>query len=68
MQGEVKITVVATGFDDDMYNVATGGRRRMEPVGRAVAKSTDGQDMATEEDDNKSEIDVPAFIRKKIKN
>ena len=53
MQGEVKITVVATGFDD----VALGSmpRKKIE------------QSKAQPEED-KEELDVPAFIRKKIKS
>jgi cell division protein FtsZ len=64
MQGEVKITVVATGFDDDVYSVAPG-RRRMEQVGARAGLGMTQQKEAEAED--KDEIDVPAFIRKKIK-
>jgi cell division protein FtsZ len=53
MQGEVKITVIATGFDSD-HPVGPVQRRqevsRMEP-----------------EDEPEDELEVPAFIRKKIK-
>ena len=56
MQGEVKITVVATGFDE--ASLAMGaGRRRTEQH-----KAIDSQEESQEE------LDVPAFIRKKIKN
>lgn len=56
MQGEVKITVVATGFDDAALG-ANMARRKSEQKKRAEA-----------EDEDKEELDVPAFIRKKIKN
>jgi len=64
MQGEVKITVVATGFDDDIYSVAPG-RRRMEPAGARAGLGMAQQ--REDEPDERDEIDVPAFIRKKIK-
>ncbi|OGB74381.1 cell division protein FtsZ [candidate division Kazan bacterium RBG_13_50_9] len=55
MQGEVKITVVATGFDE----VALGsGAHRRRPERRATK----------DEEEEKEELDVPAFIRKKIKS
>lgn len=57
MQGEVKITVVATGFDE--ASLAMGaGRKRTEQ-----RRSTTSQ-----EEEDQEELDVPAFIRKKIKN
>lgn len=52
----MKITVVATGFDDASYGVG-GGRKRAEQRRSKV-----------EEEEGKSELDVPAFIRKKIKS
>ena len=61
MQGEVKITVIATGFDDEMYNI-TPGRRRMEAA--RIGAASQSQEPIEED---KDEIDVPAFIRKKIK-
>lgn len=56
MQGEVKITVVATGFDESSLAMGAG-RRRTEQ-----RRTTDSQEESQEE------LDVPAFIRKKIKN
>ena len=53
MQGEVKITVVATGFDD----VALGSMPR-----KKIEQSK------SEPEEDKEELDVPAFIRKKIKS
>lgn len=58
MQGEVKITVVATGFDEVVLG-AVAARRKSEQQRKAVA---------TSEEDKEEELDVPAFIRKKIKN
>ncbi len=57
MQGEVKITVVATGFDE--ASLAMGAGRKRTEQRRAT---TDSQEESPEE------LDVPAFIRKKIKN
>lgn len=54
MQGEIKITVVATGFDDSYGQV-----RKAEP--RPILRPME------EREDEKDELDVPAFIRKKIK-
>jgi cell division protein FtsZ len=56
MQGEVKITVIATGFDD--ANLSISGRRKVDR--RTTTKVSD--------EDEKDELDVPAFIRKKIKS
>jgi len=58
MQGEVKITVVATGFDEVVLG-AVAARRKSEQQRKAVA---------TSEEDKDEELDVPAFIRKKIKS
>jgi len=57
MQGEVKITVVATGFDEVVLG-AVAARRKSEQQRKAVTTS----------EEDKEELDVPAFIRKKIKN
>lgn len=53
MQGEVKITVVATGFDE--VTLGSMSRKRVEQSKR-------------EPEEDKEELDVPAFIRKKIKS
>ena len=58
MQGEVKITVVATGFDEVVLG-AVAARRKSEQQRKAAA---------TSEEDKEEELDVPAFIRKKIKS
>ena len=59
MQGEIKITVIATGFDD-----AYGKTRRTESKQQPVTASVRSMEEREEERD---ELDVPAFIRKKIK-
>ncbi|MFH0905515.1 MAG: cell division protein FtsZ [bacterium] len=56
MQGEVKITVIATGFDESYTKRPRGGR--------AQASSQEGVAAHSEE---KESIDVPAFIRKKMR-
>ena len=55
MQGEVKITVIATGFDENYGQRRKGGKAPM------AREETNG-DM-----DEKDTLDVPAFIRKKIR-
>lgn len=55
MQGEVKITVVATGFDE----IA---------MGAGVARRKPERKTTKDEGEDKEELDVPAFIRKKIKS
>jgi cell division protein FtsZ len=53
MQGEIKITVIATGFDDS-YGQARKAESR--PMVRPME----------DREEEKEELDVPAFIRKKI--
>lgn len=55
MQGEIKITVIATGFDDSY-----GQMRKPEP--RPAMRPIEER-----EEERGEELDVPAFIRKKIK-
>jgi len=55
MQGEIKITVIATGFDESYIQ-----RRKMEIKPAAATRRDDREE-------DKEELDVPAFIRKKMK-
>src|SRR5690606_2417957 len=58
MQGEIKLTVIATGFDEN-YGQARKAEHRpaIKPV----------EDREREPEDDRDELDVPAFIRKKIR-
>lgn len=75
MAGEVKITVIATGFDNE-----TRGSKKVtipEPAQQAPAHQNTGfgsfgfgMNNAEPEDDSRQaedELDVPAFIRRKLK-
>jgi cell division protein FtsZ len=75
MDEEVKITVIATGFDETFGRAETSSSRSEEPIYEPVApitpeitftpKSIDGDSERDEEDED--ELEIPAFIRKKIK-
>lgn len=55
MQGEVKITLVATGFEE------APAKKKSTEAARRVAETLPRRE------EEKEELDVPAFIRKKIK-
>lgn len=61
MTGEVKITVIATGFESD-----SGPRPIKKELGRSMELPDLGQEIEDEED-NEAELEVPAFIRRKLK-
>lgn len=75
--GEIKITVVATGFDDSPREKPTILRQHM-PIGGSLRSSSTPSDAiaATRNNDGssnvstnksiESELDVPAFIRRKM--
>lgn len=80
MSGEIKITVIATGFDVDdrppshRPQIPTGNSARTEPKAplRSLHESEPDFDIPldpVDEDDtdNDNELDVPAFIRRKLK-
>lgn len=56
MQGEIKITVVATGFDEN-YSAKRKSEARVTPV--KVSDSDSSED--------KDELDIPTFLRKNLK-
>ena len=76
MAGEIKITVIATGFEHD-----SGTRKQEEPKARQVedmpsfldegrrpAQPVPSFEAETEEKrENEEELEVPAFIRRKLK-
>ncbi|MBI2607428.1 MAG: cell division protein FtsZ [Candidatus Doudnabacteria bacterium] len=75
MDEEVKITVIATGFSSDggSFSGTDGALSREEPTyepAPATAfrpKSIDDDDDHKPDDDDQDELEIPAFIRKKIK-
>lgn len=72
MDEEVKITVIATGFDETMRK-AEPVMRMEEPVFEPVKKPIFAPRVIEEEikidhqSDDQDELEIPAFIRKKIK-
>ncbi len=82
--GEIKITVVATGFDESLrsgtsvlrQHSALGGSFSSNPLGKSststpanpTATPTNGadKDMKSNQPVQESELDIPAFIRKKM--
>lgn len=79
MQGEVKITVIATGFESEQskiqrHHIAKQSKpqdiptsqivRRQEQVAKAQEDSNSRRDN---DDDDDDELEVPAFIRRKLK-
>ena len=83
MDEEVKITVVATGFDETMRRAETQSLRMPEPMNRresdkTPSRSSDSpsrapftpkviEDEPERETADQDELEIPAFIRKKIK-
>lgn len=87
MQGEVKITVIATGFDTESRQADLRGFQSKQaqlnkpamsqtPFGEPVAQRPEpvspfgglrSEPKVEEEVDDSDEIDVPAFIRRKLK-
>ena len=65
MQGEIKITVIATGFDDS-YGQARRPEHRPVSVSSNGGRAMEDRDFE-EKEDRGDELDVPAFIRKKIR-
>ncbi len=86
MQGEVKITVIATGFDTDARQADLRGfQSKQAQINKPTAPSPFGEPAQPrqeapspfnslraepkpeEENDDSDELDVPAFIRRKLK-
>ncbi len=60
--GEVKITVVATGFDDTPHERPSVLRQHVSLGQNSIAASSNAQPIKSTE----NELDIPAFIRKKM--
>ena len=81
MSDEVRITVIATGFDEIARSRKAIPQQRMAPISAPLgfgvtqeisetpAKSTYSPKAVDEdgEDEENEELDIPAFIRKKMK-
>jgi cell division protein FtsZ len=72
---EVKITVIATGFDEGLRRVEPARQHKeVEPAAPPVEKKPayaprqiEEEVMASHVSDDSDELEIPAFIRKKIK-
>ena len=72
MDEEVKITVIATGFDENYKPGASPSVRMEEPVFEPIKRPVFAPKVIEEEvkmpsSDEQDELEIPAFIRKKIK-
>lgn len=74
--GEIKITVVATGFNEETNQryqetpKALGGQFGKKPFGRPGSSSfhsPSSQTSLTPDSSSQSDLDVPAFLRNKMK-
>lgn len=61
--GEIKITVIATGFDEDKQKAA----REIPAIKKVSGGSNKGGSKPTPRETLESELETPAFIRKKMK-
>jgi cell division protein FtsZ len=76
MEEEVKITVIATGFDESLQKPPTPVIRMEEPVQEPLRRPVYAPKVLEEEPEreeekeevaDQDELEIPAFIRKKIK-
>ncbi|MDP4001333.1 MAG: cell division protein FtsZ [bacterium] len=77
MDEEIMITVIATGFDEAMNKVEPSSVKEEEPMFEPVSTSNsnvafkprgiDDEDDKDDSDHDQDELEIPAFIRKKIK-
>ncbi len=70
-KGEIKITVIATGFDEEMFRKATETRiQDISPINRLEEKDKKQIPVKPKpipEEEAGDEWDIPAFIRRKLK-
>ncbi len=77
-KGELKVTVIATGFDEGM--IKKGGEQRVQDISpissssgvkedkkRAEFKQKSDESQAESREEEEDEWDIPAFIRRKMK-
>lgn len=76
MEEEVKITVIATGFDENMHRPHTPSVKIEEPAPEPIHKPIYApkivepepeREIERDEASDQDELEIPAFIRKKIK-
>ena len=76
MQGEVKITVIATGFESDQnkfpkksYMISETPSKEIPPsqIVRRIERDDALPPKSEPENDDEDELEVPAFIRRKLK-
>ncbi len=78
-KGELKVTVIATGFDEGM--VKKGGEQRVQDISSPISSVGAGEDkekkrpefkqrpsdeQSSDKDEEEDEWDIPAFIRRKV--
>ena len=72
MQGEVKITVIATGFESEHQKAIQKPISREThpseiPSSQMITRDDHSKDEKKKDDDDDDELEVPAFIRRKLK-
>ena len=75
-KGEIKVTVVATGFDEDIIkrsgetkiqDISPAGYHSNQTEERNIARKTNLKPKSSSIEEEENEWDIPAFIRRKIK-
>jgi cell division protein FtsZ len=73
-KGEIKVTVIATGFDEGLKKAGETKIQDISPIGQVEEKGKDSSGFkskpsasAVPSEEPESEWDIPAFIRRKIK-
>jgi len=66
-KGEIKITVIATGFDEVMKRMGEPKIQDISPINQAEEKARKRVEFKTKEPEKtENEWDIPAFIRRKM--
>lgn len=73
-KGEIKVTVIATGFDEGLKKAGETKIQDISPIGQMEEKAKDSSGFkskpsasAASSEEPESEWDIPAFIRRKMK-
>jgi len=67
-KGEIKITVIATGFDEMMRKAGEPKIQDISPINQIEEKARKKTEFKPKEaEEPESEWDIPAFIRRKMK-
>ncbi|TSC92634.1 MAG: cell division protein FtsZ [Candidatus Berkelbacteria bacterium Licking1014_7] len=67
MSGEIKITVIATGFEYETERKFSRSFKTIQPAEQEEAMPTTEFEPEFEPEEEEDEIEVPAFIRRKLK-